>query len=989
MTDSDPGLVLHLPFSDALDAGPIDRSAKRHEVTVVGRPLLVADATLGAAHRFADGEYLQVSGLDLADTPAFTLTLWAKREAAEERVQLLALGAPGQGRLVLYVWPDGIPEFFVEYPDGAPSTHLFDAMLPKGDWVHLALVFDGATLRLWQDGQPLGPDVPAPGFKLQRRMLTLSSPSAAAGPSFRGSLAQLRVHDEALAGDVIRARHAADRGLRAGFVDSHPILLSLLDANDAAALYITDHPTGEPLTLEFANVAGRPVRLLPLHDETPSQHSCHFELRFRPGTLAKSAITAGGQALALAGSDNWAMSAPTTQTDGTIAFYLARHTPKAQPVTIPADARLRLELTNARADPAGGARNARVELRYGQIALGDAQTALQGSRISHLSILSHIGRHHLPLHVGFIGPNTVLPGEEVNDNRIRLRLTNISPNLPILWAPGDPDHGPASFLELSFDYQAKDEEKDWAICTLVESRNISIKATERPTLESLLLGRLVGSAQAVDTVNGVLDAWTIEPRPTKRLRDGQPVVCLTPDGRASEARIMAVAGLQADGLVFDRPPPGGDGDLVFIKTPAWEATRSSTGTAPHWKIWSDEATHLVAGDHIDLTISGIVTTLPPGPANLYLRYRNIPGYQGGELTAVIEKSNVIVRDGKMGIGVNKPEAALHIKDGDSSSLLWAGKLKLQQADGASSADASGENGPSITLRNGESGTGEIAVDENGLRLGTENASVRLEGSDRHEIGVDENGAWIGDPRERQPEQRRHALAVYGNTVQRGAVFLHETAYFARRDNGRSGPADYIQPLEYNPGTSPQANLDGKALIGERGKTGSRFLQVTGHSNGMLCVDPGGGSPYTSLVWNALGVRIPRSCTIDETLSASVKRFQIDHPTRPDAKLIHACLEGPENAVYYRGEAALEDGRAVVELPDYFEALTRKEGRTVQLTAKGTEPFLLSYEDVAGGRFSVFGAKADGRFAWEVRAVRADVEALEPEPASTATLEPAR
>ncbi len=613
-------------------------------------------------------------------------------------------------------------------------------MLPKGDWVHLALVFDGATLRLWQDGQPLGPDVPAPGFKLQRRMLTLSSPSAAAGPSFRGSLAQLRVHDEALAGDAIRARHAADRGLRAGFVDSHPILLSLLDANDAAALYITDHPTGEPLTLEFANVAGRPVRLLPLHDETPSQHSCHFELRFRPGTLAKSAITAGGQALALAGSDNWAMSAPTTQTDGTIAFYLARHTPEAQPVTIPADARLRLELTNARADPAGGARNARVELRYGQIALGDAQTALQGSRISHLSILSHIGRHHLPLHVGFIGPNTVLPGKEVKDNVLRLRLTNTSPDLPILWAPGNPDHGTASYLELTFDYEVKDEEKGWALCTLDEgAKTIAVKATERPTLESLLLGRLVGSAQAVDTVNGVLDAWTIEPRPTKRLRDGQPVVCLTPDGRASEARIMAVAGLQADGLVFDRPPPGGDGDLVFIKTPAWEATRSSTGTAPHWKIWSDEATHLVAGDHIDLTISGIVTTLPPGPANLYLRYRNIPGYQGGELTAVIEKSFVTIKEDRIGIGRNEPNFTLHLTDEPSDenagSVFIGPREKLEGRGNANLRLGHAGDYTFIQSQDGLRG-------DRGLRINARNYQDVLLGSATHpnHVGVGVNRA---------------------------------------------------------------------------------------------------------------------------------------------------------------------------------------------------------------------------------------------------------
>lgn len=689
MTDNDSGLVLHVPFSDALGAGPIDRSAKRHEVRVVGRPLLVADPTLGAAHRFAAGDHVQVNGLDLG-TSAFTASLWARREAAEERVQLLALGATGQGQLNLYLWPEGIPELYLEYPGGGAATQLFDSLLPRGDWAHLALTFDGETLKLWQDGRPLSPDVSVPGFELRTRMLTLSSPSEVAGPPFLGSLAQLRLHDTTLEGEAIRARHAADRGLRASYLDSHPILLSLLDANDAAALYITDHPAGEPLTLEFANVAGRPVRLRPLFDDLGPKN-CHFELRFRPGTLAKSAITAGQQPLALAGADDWTMSAPDIRPDGTIAFYLGHRSEGDQPVTIAADARIRLELTNARADPAGGARNARIELRYGQLGLGDDTTMLHGSRISHVSILSHIGRHNLPLHVGFIGPNTILPGAGVEGNEIRLRLTNTSPDLPIIWAPGNPAHGPASYLELTFDYEAPGEEKDWALCTLDESGTIVVEATERTTLESLLLGQLVGSAQAVDTVNGVLDAWTIEPRPTRRLRDGQPVVCRAPDGRETEVRIMAVAGLRADGLVFDRPPPGGDGDRVFVKTPAWQATRSS-GTAPHWKIWSNEATHLVAGDHIDLTIggigSGIVTTLPPGPANLYLRYRNIPGYQGGELTAVVEKSNVVVRDGKMGIGTNKPEAPLQIGEDERVTIVGPGIVEMREPTGEGTAQAS-------------------------------------------------------------------------------------------------------------------------------------------------------------------------------------------------------------------------------------------------------------------------------------------------------------
>jgi hypothetical protein len=96
------------------------------------------------------------------------------------------------------------------------------------------------------------------------------------------------------------------------------------------------------------------------------------------------------------------------------------------------------------------------------------------------------------------------------------------------------------------------------------------------------------------------------------------------------------------------------------------------------------------------------------------------------------------------------------------------------------------------------------------------------------------------------------------------------------------------------------------------------------------------------------------------------------------KLVHATLEGPEVAVFYRGSAKLVKGEVVIKLPDYFEALTRKEGRTVLLTPKGKEPYLLSATEVSEGEFKVYGTKPDGEFYWEVKAVRKDIEPLKVE-----------
>ena len=66
-------------------------------------------------------------------------------------------------------------------------------------------------------------------------------------------------------------------------------------------------------------------------------------------------------------------------------------------------------------------------------------------------------------------------------------------------------------------------------------------------------------------------------------------------------------------------------------------------------------------------------------------------------------------------------------------------------------------------------------------------------------------------------------------------------------------------------------------------------------------------------------------------TGEAKTFIIGHPSDDARYLVHATLEGPEGAVFYRGTAQLSGGRARVELPRYFEALTRPEGRTLLLT----------------------------------------------------------
>ncbi|MFB7843639.1 hypothetical protein [Microbacterium sp. NPDC056052] len=102
--------------------------------------------------------------------------------------------------------------------------------------------------------------------------------------------------------------------------------------------------------------------------------------------------------------------------------------------------------------------------------------------------------------------------------------------------------------------------------------------------------------------------------------------------------------------------------------------------------------------------------------------------------------------------------------------------------------------------------------------------------------------------------------------------------------------------------------------------------------------------------------------------SGAKSFRIDHPTKPGTWLRHGSTESPVSGTEYTGRATLDgDGRAVVALPDYFEALNKSVGRTVQVTPVGV-PFMVGADDVADGKVTLYGEPERDVF-WLVKAER--------------------
>lgn len=124
-----------------------------------------------------------------------------------------------------------------------------------------------------------------------------------------------------------------------------------------------------------------------------------------------------------------------------------------------------------------------------------------------------------------------------------------------------------------------------------------------------------------------------------------------------------------------------------------------------------------------------------------------------------------------------------------------------------------------------------------------------------------------------------------------------------------------------------------------GQTGIEFAGTISAEGGIVMPVPqslGGGygsqsayfkcdnsGPVFRFWWSGSSYQFVRTDT-----NAIVKTFVIDHPLDEEKFLVHATTESPTNGVEYRGVATVADGKATVELPDYFEALCALDDRQV-------------------------------------------------------------
>ena len=156
---------------------------------------------------------------------------------------------------------------------------------------------------------------------------------------------------------------------------------------------------------------------------------------------------------------------------------------------------------------------------------------------------------------------------------------------------------------------------------------------------------------------------------------------------------------------------------------------------------------------------------------------------------------------------------------------------------------------------------------------------------------------------------------------------------------------------------------------------SIILNATGSAlNGTtqgLFIKPIASSANTSnlLIYDTTTSEINYSTAVGKT-------FVINHPIDENKYLVHACLEGPEAGIYYRGKGTITNDESVqINLPEYVKYIG--SNYTINITRiysgkKTNETYETS--EIENNSFTVYGK--NGSFYWIVYAERLKIE-IEP------------
>jgi Concanavalin A-like lectin/glucanases superfamily len=99
----------------------------------------------------------------------------------------------------------------------------------------------------------------------------------------------------------------------------------------------------------------------------------------------------------------------------------------------------------------------------------------------------------------------------------------------------------------------------------------------------------------------------------------------------------------------------------------WAITSENLGQRVVWTLTPRADTAFAPGGSIVVTLSTVFALTSLGQAAVVIGYRNVPGYQDGSITLLVEKAPLTFSGQSVGLGTNAPEGRLQIIDANEDS----------------------------------------------------------------------------------------------------------------------------------------------------------------------------------------------------------------------------------------------------------------------------------------------------------------------------------
>jgi hypothetical protein len=277
--------------------------------------------------------------------------------------------------------------------------------------------------------------------------------------------------------------------------------------------------------------------------------------------------------------------------------------------------------------------------------------------------------------------------------------------------------------------------------------------------------------------------------------------------------------------------------------------------------------------------------------------------------------------GNIGIGIITPNYLLDVK-GDSSTVSNVNGTGTLHSTGIFRSEY----------------TGNVADDHIAI-MGRSVPSL----TDNHGIGVYAEGGYIGV---NGFAKCASALSVFGSineSYSRGETY--GTYSVAQSDTTNKGG------LKYGLFANAAGGNSNFGVYGTADTTGAPTTSYAGYFDGK-----------TQVVGNL---------NVTGNLSKGAGTFKIDHPLDPENKyLYHSFVESPDMMNIYNGNCVTNaNGKCIVELPSYFEALN-KDFR-YQLTCIGQPAMVWVEKKINNNHFVIKSDKPNVEISWQVTGIRQD------------------